>query len=72
MTKRIGIAVGASLLLTIGSALGGTFMYAQTDAEGTTADAMANAQASAPTPYTIAMWKATAVSANYISPKVPL
>jgi hypothetical protein len=70
MTKRI--AVGVSLLLTIGSAVGGTFIYGQADAERITAGGMVNAQAAAPTPYTIAMWKATAASADYISPKVPL
>ena len=70
MTKSI--AVGAGLLLTIGTALGGTFIYGQSDVTQTSPRAGTLPQEQVPTPYTIAMWKATAASTDYVSPKVPL
>ena len=68
MTKRI--AVGVGLLLTLGSALGGTFIYAQSGSVNTAPVGLIDQQP--PSPYMIAMWKATATSTQFVSPKVPL
>ncbi|MGH8175159.1 MAG: hypothetical protein ACREV5_02715 [Steroidobacter sp.] len=68
------IALGAGLLLTLGTAVAGTLMFGQS--HSTHLDAyqpnVASIDARDVTPEMIAMWKATAVSTDYISPKVPI
>ena len=66
------ILVGTSLLLTLGTAVAGTFMYGRGSSE---ADAYAPATSGAleqPSATTIEMWKATAVSYDYVAPKAPI
>jgi hypothetical protein len=72
---KIRIAVGAGLLLTLGTAMAGTLIYG---GQGRSAS-MHNGEASTPvtavarvTPEMLAMWRAQAGSDDYISPKVPL
>lgn len=74
MKKRI--ALGAAMLLTLGTAVAGTFLYGHEQA------AMIEAQITLPsdnqlpaqsvTPQQIAMWKATAASTDYEAPKAPI
>jgi hypothetical protein len=78
MKKRI--ALGAAMLLTLGTAVAGTFLYGH---EHTTrVGQMAEQQITLPsdnqsgvssvTPEQIAMWKATAASTDYEAPKAPI
>jgi hypothetical protein len=68
MKKRIAIGF-VGLLLTLGSAVAGTLIYGH----GQKSTLESYAPAAAPvTPETIAMWKATANSRDYIAPKVPI
>ena len=67
------ILVGTSLLLTLGTAVAGTFMYGH----GSSAQVDAYAPASSvaldqPSPTTIELWKATAISSDYVAPKAPI
>ena len=65
------IAVGASLLLTLGTAMAGTLIYGQ----GRSAIAqpeLAAATDSQVTPEMLATWRAEAAADDYISVKVPL
>lgn len=68
------IAVGCGLLLTLGTAMAGSWMYGQGKADAvsryeTVSVASRTAEV---TPQMIAMWKATATSTDYIAPRVPL
>jgi hypothetical protein len=64
------IAVGAGLLLTLGTAMAGTLIYGQGHSAASQPEALsATTQV---TPEMIAMWRATANSDDYIAPKVPL
>ncbi len=77
MKKRI--ALGAAMLLTLGTAVAGTFLY------GHEQTALVEQQITLPsdtrvlaavrracTPEQIAMWKATAASTDYEAPKAPI
>jgi hypothetical protein len=71
MKKRI--ALGAGLLLTLGTAVAGTIFYGQSDYHsGELAPAVAPTTSPAPTVEMIAMWKATAASTDYMAPKAPI
>jgi hypothetical protein len=77
MKKRI--ALGTAMLLTLGTAVAGTFLYGH---EQAATDQMAEQQITLPsdnqpstqtvTPEMIAMWKATAASTDYEAPKAPI
>ena len=67
------ILVGTTLLLTVCTAVAGTFMYGQ--GSSATIDSYTPAGRVAeelPSAETIAMWKATANSSDYIAPKAPI
>jgi len=68
------IAVGCGLLLTLGTAVAGTWIYGQGRAETVAKDevVVASLHTQEVTPQMIAMWKATATSTDYIAPRVPL
>jgi hypothetical protein len=61
------ILVGTTLLLTVCTAVAGTFMYGQGSraAVGSVAEEQPSAQ-------TIEMWKATASASDYMAPKAPI
>jgi hypothetical protein len=65
------IALGAGLLLTIGSAVAGTLMYGQVRIEPSAPIVTQVAQQEV-TPQAIAMWKTTAAPSNYVTPRVPI
>lgn len=68
------IVVGATLLLTLGSAVAGSFLYGQgrvAAAEPQWPVAVVPAEQSV-TPELIAMWKATAASSDYTAPRMPI
>jgi hypothetical protein len=71
---RRRIALGAGLLLTLGSAVAGTMIYGQ--AKTTMLEAVEQRSVDPTnvevTPEMIAMWRATASSSDYMAPKVPL
>ena len=77
MKKRI--ALGAAMLLTLGTAVAGTFLYGH---EQAAMEQVAEQQITLPsdnqpatqsvTPEMIAMWKATAASTDYEAPKAPI
>jgi len=71
---RTRIALGAGLLLTLGTAVAGTLMYGRgaTEAAGLYSTRDAAPPAEEVTAETIALWKATAASMDYIAPKVPI
>lgn len=69
------IALGTVLLLTLGTAVAGTFLYGQevssrvqTNAPALN-DTVVMEEVSADT---IAAWKATALATDYVPPKVPI
>ncbi|HEY4366862.1 MAG TPA: hypothetical protein VGN07_06465 [Steroidobacteraceae bacterium] len=66
------IAVGAGLLLTIGSAVAGTMMYGQGRVEAAHSSQRATVARQEVTAQTIEMWKETASSSGYIAPRVPI
>ena len=68
------IAVGCGLLLTLGTAMAGTWIYGQGKSETAAKDevVVAELRSQEVTPEMIALWKATATSTNYIAPRVPL
>lgn len=83
MKKRI--ALGAAMLLTLGTAVAGTILYGHDQAARV--EQMAEQQITLPsdtvsseqgstvssvTPEQIAMWKATAASTDYEAPKAPI
>ena len=65
------IALGAGLLLTIGSAVAGTLMYGQVRVEPSVPMVTPVAQQEV-TPQMIAMWRATATTSDYVAPRVPI
>lgn len=65
------IALGATLLLTIGSAVAGSIIYAQQDRADASQDVTGPTQAEV-TPEMIAMWKSTAASTDYVMPRRPI
>jgi hypothetical protein len=77
MKKRI--ALGAAMLLTLGTAVAGTFLYGH---EQASREQVAEKRITLPsdnqssrqtvTPEMIAMWKATAASTDYEAPKAPI
>ncbi len=78
MKKRI--ALGTAMLLTLGTAVAGTFLYGHD--QFSVSEQMAERQITLPsdhesgaqtvTPEMIAMWKATAASTDYEAPKAPI
>jgi hypothetical protein len=68
------IAIGCGLLLTLGTAVAGTWIYEQgrTDSHAADEVAVGPTLAQEVTPEMIAMWKASSTSAYYIAPRVPL
>lgn len=81
MKKRI--VLGAGMLLTLGSAVAGTFLYGHE--QSATVERLAERQITLPsdtveqgsaaqrvTPEMIAMWKVTAASTDYDAPKAPI
>jgi hypothetical protein len=72
MKKHI-VVVGTSLLLTLGTAVAGTFMYGHGSNDAGDAYAPTTGVAlEQPSSATIEIWKATAISADYIAPKAPI
>lgn len=79
MKKRI--ALGAAMLLTLGTAVAGTILYGHEQASRERvaekqitlpSDTLAGSGRQAVTPEMIAMWKATAASTDYEAPKAPI
>ena len=77
MKKRI--ALGATLLLTLGTAVAGTFLYGHEQAGAAVLDEQQitlpsdhEPRAQSVTPEMIAMWKASAASTDYDAPKAPI
>jgi len=74
MKKRI--ALGAAMLLTLGTAVAGTLLYGHEQAamieQEITLPSDHEPSASSVTPEQIAMWKATAASTDYEAPKAPI
>ncbi len=77
MKKRI--AVGAAMLLTLGTAVAGTFLYGheqagsqQTVEQQITLPSDNQSSSQSVTPEMIAMWKATAASTDFEAPKAPI
>jgi hypothetical protein len=71
MKKRI--LLGTSLLLTVCTAVAGTFMYAHGSSAAVDPYAPASSVAQElPSAATIEMWKATASSSDYLAPKAPI
>jgi hypothetical protein len=65
------IALGATLLLTIGTAVAGSMIYKQ--GRSTVTDESATPVAAEQvTPEVIALWKATASSSDYAAPRIPI
>ena len=73
MKKRI--ALGFGLLLTLGTAVGSTFIYGHDAAEEKvqiTLPSDNEPTRQEVTPEMIAMWKATAATTDYEAPKAPI
>jgi hypothetical protein len=67
------ILVGTSLLLTVCTAVAGTFMYSHAPSAAVDSYAPATSVAlERPSLATIEMWKATASSSDYLPPKAPI
>lgn len=69
MKTRIAV-IGTAMLLSLGSAVAGSVIFAQGKNE-IVAPAATIAQQE-PSAETIAMWKATSSTSGYIAPRVPL
>jgi hypothetical protein len=65
------IALGAGLLLTLGTAVAGSFIYSKGQSNDSYQTESTTARAEV-TPEVIAMWKATAASTDYMAPKLPI
>ncbi len=69
------IILGSILLLTLGTAVAGTFLYGQESAgtqlhlEAARYEATRSVE---PTADTIALWKVNAVASTFMPPKIPL
>ncbi|MFC4311321.1 hypothetical protein ACFPN2_19640 [Steroidobacter flavus] len=78
MKKRI--ALGAAMLLTLGTAVASTFLYGHESAarerlveeQQITLPSDNQSSSQTVTPEMIAMWKATAASTDYEAPKAPI
>jgi hypothetical protein len=72
--KKRRIALGAALLLTLGTAVAGTFLYGheQTAMVEPQITLPSDSSVSTVTPEQIAMWKATAASTDYEGLKAPI
>jgi hypothetical protein len=73
MSNRI--LVGTALLLTLGSAVAGTFLYGQVPATVTAmegAPLIEHAPVEVLSEETMQAWKANAVASTYILPKLPI
>ena len=70
------IALGAALLLTLGTAVGSTFLYGHERAVAETVQITLpsgkDPARQRVTPEMIAMWKATAASTDYVATKAPI
>jgi hypothetical protein len=68
------IALGSVLLLTLGTAVAGTYLYGQGQSDGISnpysSEQVVDSQAV--TPEMMAMWKMNAASTHYIAPKAPI
>ncbi len=71
---KIKITIGAAMLLTLGSALAGGIMLNKNASEsaGEFAPASISADTQEVTPEMIARWKATAATADYSPPMLPI
>jgi hypothetical protein len=69
---RTEIAVGAALLLTLGSAVAGSFLYSQERAKVASPAVSATVEPEQVTPAMIAAWKQDSSTADYIAPRVPI
>jgi hypothetical protein len=65
------IALGAALVLALGSALGSTALSTRNDVPGAVETGRAASSADV-TPETLAMWKLTAATADYTPPRLPI
>jgi hypothetical protein len=67
------IVVGATLLLSLGSAVAGSMLYGQgQDRARADEPAAATVTAETVTPAMIAEWKANSSTSDYIAPRVPI
>ncbi|HEX7114772.1 MAG TPA: hypothetical protein VF193_06540 [Steroidobacter sp.] len=71
------VALGAAMLLTLGTAVASTLIYGSEQVQRrhaieTHENKVATAEGLEASPDMIAIWKATAVSVEYIAPKVPI
>lgn len=66
------IALGTVMLLTLGSAVAGSFIYGGRAALRTEVTVAAPVISKEVTPEMIALWKATATSSDYTAPRVPI
>jgi len=65
------ILAGCGMLLTLGTAMAGTWIYGQNQVAADEAIHTA-APVQQATPEMIAIWRVTAVTADYVAPRVPL
>jgi hypothetical protein len=70
MSNRI--VLGGMLLLTLGTAVAGTFLYGQEASYQAQPIATEAVAVEEPSEATIASWKATAVASNFLQPKLPI
>lgn len=71
MKKQIAVIVG--LLLTLGTAAAGSFIYGNAQPEQVLSYKEPTAAVlSAVAPETVEVWKATAASNDYVAPKAPI
>ena len=66
------ILVGTSLLLTVCTAVAGTFMYSHAPSGAVDPYSATSVAQERPSQATIEMWKATASSSDYMAPKAPI
>lgn len=69
MKTRIAV-IGTAMLLSLGSAVAGSVIFAQGKSDVVASSATIAQQE--PSAETIAMWKATSSTSGYIAPRVPL
>ena len=71
MKKRV--ALGACLMLSLGTAVGATMIYGHEREQSAPDFQMSlSAETEMPSPEVLAAWKASASTADYITPKVPI
>jgi hypothetical protein len=70
MSNRI--VLGGILLLTLGTAVAGTFLYGHEASYQAQPAATQLVTVEEPSDATIASWKATAVASNFLQPKLPI